>query len=120
MTRVYFIRGIAMAILLSLKIQEQKIENSRFRLTQIATQRAKMLIRGAKPLVETSYTKAITIALQEIQAGKVSCYDSEEAAKIREGLQSRVKEQEEAETKAIREKEISRAKASKEKKEADA
>lgn len=109
-----------MAILIPLKIQEEKIENSRFRLSQITTQRAKMLIRGAKPLVETAYQKPITIALQEIQEGKVSHYDTEEAAKIREELEGRRREQEEAEVKAIQQKESSRAEKLKEREEADA
>jgi len=106
-----------MAILLPLQIQEKKIENSRFRLAQITAQRAKMIIRGRKPLVETSYQKPITIALQEILEGKVSHYAPEEATKIREALESRVKEQEEAEAKAIQQKENSRARASKEQEE---
>lgn len=105
-----------MAILSPLEIQEMKIETSRFRLSQLAAQRAKMLIRGAKPLVETPYKKPITIALEEIKMGKVSYYGPEESAKIRNDMEKLVREKEEAEVKAIqeKEKEAARAKASKE------
>ncbi len=94
-----------MAILIPLKITEAGIEGSKFRMAHVASQRAKMLMRGAKPLVETPYYKPITIALQEIEEEKVSFYDPEEAAKIREELEQRVRDQEEAEARAIKEKE---------------
>ncbi len=105
-----------MAILSPLEIQEKKVETSRFRLAQIAAQRAKMLMRGAKPLIETPFKKPITIALEEIKAGKVSYYGPEESAKIRDDLERKVREKEEAEVKTIqeKEKETVRAKASKE------
>ncbi len=94
-----------MAILHPLQIREEKIENSKFRLAHIASQRAKMIMQGAKPLVETSYKKPVTIALQEIHERKVSFYEAEEAARIREELIRRAREKEEAEARAIREKE---------------
>ena len=100
-----------MAILLPLTIQEEHIETSRFRLSQMTAQRAKMLLRGSKPVVDTAFQKPITIALQEIYDGKVSFYSQGEADQIRQGLEERTKEQHEAEAKAI--KEIERAKAKK-------
>ncbi len=107
-----------MAILLPLEIQEKGIERSKFRLAHVVSQRAKMLMRGEKPLVETSYCKAITMALQEVAEGKVSYYDPEEARKIREEMEKRVREQEEMELKAMQEKQKAAAEA-KEKKKAE-
>jgi DNA-directed RNA polymerase subunit omega len=103
-----------MAIMSPLKILEKGIEKSRFRLAQVAAQRAKMMLRGAKPLVETSFSKPITIALQEIYEGKVSYYSSEDAALIRDELTKRDRESEDAEIKAIQEKENLKAKTAKE------
>jgi DNA-directed RNA polymerase subunit omega len=103
-----------MAILFPLKIQEDRIEDSRFRLAQLTSQRAKMLIRGRKPLIDSAYKKPITIALEEIYMGKISPYDAEEAEKIRNELEKRVRDKEEAEVKTIKEKENARKNASKE------
>jgi DNA-directed RNA polymerase subunit omega len=44
--------------------------DSRFGLVMLAARRAKMLIRGAKPLVEST-NRAIVTALREVEAGKV-------------------------------------------------
>jgi len=44
--------------------------NSRFELVILAARRAKMLIRGAKPLVEST-NRAIVSALREVAARKV-------------------------------------------------
>ena len=43
---------------------------SRFELVVLASRRAKMLIKGAKPLVETD-NRSIVNALREVAAGKV-------------------------------------------------
>ncbi|MCK4738560.1 MAG: DNA-directed RNA polymerase subunit omega [Deltaproteobacteria bacterium] len=43
---------------------------SRFALVRVAAQRARVLVKGAKPLVETSNRPVVT-ALREIAAGKV-------------------------------------------------
>ena len=42
----------------------------RFELVMLASRRAKMLIRGAKPVVEST-NRAIVTALREVAAGKV-------------------------------------------------
>jgi DNA-directed RNA polymerase subunit omega len=42
----------------------------RFELVMLAARRAKMLIRGAKPVVEST-NRAIVTALREVAAGKV-------------------------------------------------
>lgn len=44
--------------------------NIRFELVMLAARRAKMLIRGAKPVVEST-NRAIVTALREVAAGKV-------------------------------------------------
>jgi DNA-directed RNA polymerase subunit omega len=43
---------------------------SRFELVMLASRRAKMLIRGAKPVVEST-NRTIVSALREVAAGKV-------------------------------------------------
>ena len=47
----------------------EKIPN-RFQLVGLATKRAKQLLKGAKPLIETDNREIVT-ALREIAAGKV-------------------------------------------------
>jgi DNA-directed RNA polymerase subunit omega len=44
--------------------------NSRFELVMLAARRAKMLIRGARPLVEST-NRSIVSGLREVAAGKV-------------------------------------------------
>jgi len=44
--------------------------SSRFELVMLASKRAKQLLKGAKPLVESD-NRDIVIALREIAAGKV-------------------------------------------------
>jgi DNA-directed RNA polymerase subunit omega len=48
----------------------RKTDESRFALVMVAAKRAKMLIRGARTLVESD-NKAVVNALREIAAGKV-------------------------------------------------
>ena len=47
---------------------------SRFELVLLAGRRAKMIMRGAKPLVETD-NRAIVTSLREVAAGKVKFID---------------------------------------------
>jgi DNA-directed RNA polymerase subunit omega len=63
----------------------RKVE-SRFELVILAARRAKMIMRGAKPLVETD-NRPIVSALREIAAGKVKFINPKEKAK-RNGLSS--------------------------------
>ncbi len=51
----------------------KKVE-SRFELVILAARRAKMLMKGAKPLVETD-NRPIVTALREVAAGKVKMVD---------------------------------------------
>ena len=57
----------------------KKVE-SRFKLVILAVRRAKMLMRGAKPLVETD-NRPIVNALREVAAGKVKFIDPKEKGK---------------------------------------
>ncbi|MDP2969044.1 MAG: DNA-directed RNA polymerase subunit omega [Deltaproteobacteria bacterium] len=50
---------------------------SRFELVILAAKRAKMLIKGAKPLVETD-NRSIVNALREVAAGKVKFVNPKE------------------------------------------
>jgi len=53
---------------------------SRFELVILAARRAKMLLRGAKPLVQTD-NRYIVTALREVAAGKVKFVDPREKEK---------------------------------------
>jgi DNA-directed RNA polymerase subunit omega len=57
----------------------RKVE-SRFELVILAARRAKMIMRGAKPLVESD-NRPIVSALREIAAGKVKFIDPKEKQK---------------------------------------
>lgn len=48
----------------------QKVDNT-FSLVTLAMKRAKQLNTGAQKLIETLSTKPVTIALEEIMAGKI-------------------------------------------------
>lgn len=50
---------------------------SRFELVTLAAKRAKMLMKGAKPLVETD-NRSIVNALREVAAGKVKFVNPKE------------------------------------------
>jgi len=57
----------------------KKVE-SRFELVILAARRAKMIMRGAKPLVETD-NRPIVNALREVAAGKAKFVDPREKEK---------------------------------------
>ncbi|MBW2039199.1 MAG: DNA-directed RNA polymerase subunit omega [Deltaproteobacteria bacterium] len=80
----------------------RKVEN-RFALVVLAAKRAKMLMRGARPLVDTD-NKTIVNALREIAAGKVYySYGPEgEVAEV-EGPQVKLVEGDEEEIKEFQE-----------------
>ncbi|MEJ2182042.1 MAG: DNA-directed RNA polymerase subunit omega [Nitrospirota bacterium] len=63
---------------LPIEIDKEKID-SRFRLVAIAAQRAKELAFGARPRVDTRYTKFTTTALEETIEGKLEFLVGEEA-----------------------------------------
>jgi len=54
------------------KTDEGRImEKNRYLLIIMVAKRAKQLLAGAKPLIKTKSKKPVTIALEEIKAGKV-------------------------------------------------
>jgi len=57
----------------------KKVE-SRFELVLLAARRAKMIMKGAKPLVETD-NRPIVSALREVAAGKAKFIDPKEKEK---------------------------------------
>jgi DNA-directed RNA polymerase subunit omega len=59
----------------------KKVE-SRFELVILAARRAKMIMKGAKPLVESN-NRPIVGALREVAAGKVKFIDPKEKDKIK-------------------------------------
>jgi len=46
--------------------------NSRYTLVTMASKRARQIICGAKPLMETTLTKPVTIAINEINDGLIT------------------------------------------------
>jgi DNA-directed RNA polymerase subunit omega len=54
--------------------------DSRFELVILAARRAKMIMKGAKPLVE-AHNRPIVNSLREVAAGKVKFVDSKEKDK---------------------------------------
>jgi len=57
-----------------------KVPN-RFHLVAVAVKRAKMLLRGARPLVESD-NKEIVTALREIASGEIRLVQAERAAEV--------------------------------------
>ena len=57
------------------------ILDNKYLLVAMVTKRADQLERGAKPLVETKYSKSAMIALEEIKAGKVFLKEKKEPLK---------------------------------------
>jgi DNA-directed RNA polymerase omega subunit len=60
------------------------MENNKYLLSIMIAKRVKELKAGAKPLVETKQRKPLTIALEEIKAGKVYLKEEEGPLKAEE------------------------------------
>jgi DNA-directed RNA polymerase subunit omega len=61
--------------------------DSRFELVVLAARRARMILKGAKPLVEST-NRPIVAALREVAAGKVMFVDRQEMVKQIKGKPS--------------------------------
>ncbi|NLV75734.1 MAG: DNA-directed RNA polymerase subunit omega [Tissierellia bacterium] len=48
-----------------------KIGDSRYTLVMLTAKRARQIVDGAEPLIETQSTKPVTIAIEEILEGKI-------------------------------------------------
>lgn len=71
--------------IISLPVEiEKTIVDGKYRLTMVASQRAKELAVGAKSKIQTKAKKVTTIALQETIDGKVEYLVGEEARKAKE------------------------------------
>lgn len=57
---------------------EQPVVNSRYSLVIATAKRAKQLINGAKPLIETESRKPLSVAIEEIYQGKVKIIADED------------------------------------------
>ena len=89
--------------------------DSRFRMVVLATERAKQLMSGAKPVIPTKYIKAATIALLEVSECPVDyvigkearkAMQAEEAAKLLHAAEGAGEGAEEDETKKEIEKDL--------------
>jgi len=70
--------------------------DSRYRLVIIASQRARQIMEGAKPIVQSRHAKASTVALEEVLTGELEIlYGKDarlaqrEAKRLREEMKSR-------------------------------
>lgn len=70
-------------ISLPIEFDEERIDG-RFRLVNIAAQRAKELAAGVEPQIQTKSKKVTTIALEEAIQNKLEFLVGEEAAKAKE------------------------------------
>ena len=70
-------------ISLPVEFDKKKID-SRFRLVNIAAQRAKDIVLGAEPKVATKSRKVTTIAIEEAVQGKLEFVTGEDAVKARQ------------------------------------
>ena len=49
-----------------------KVGDSRYTLVMLTSKRARKIIEGEKPLIETKSFKPVSIALEEVMAGKIT------------------------------------------------
>jgi DNA-directed RNA polymerase subunit omega len=49
-----------------------KLGDSRYTLVMLASKRSRQLVEGAKPLIDTTSTKPVSIAIEEIVEGKIT------------------------------------------------
>jgi len=94
-----------------------KLENwgSKYALVTLAAKRAKQLKSGAPPLIETKSVNPLTIALEEIAAGKIKCVVPDTDVTIQPSIEHEVAEllpiptehEEEAQTEAQQAEELS-------------
>ncbi|MFU0826671.1 MAG: DNA-directed RNA polymerase subunit omega [Lachnoclostridium sp.] len=57
---------------------EQPVVNSRYSIVMATAKRARQLIDGEEPLVETKSKKPLSIAIEELYQGKVKIVNDEE------------------------------------------
>lgn len=65
-------------------VNENPDVDSKYRLAVLASQRAVQIAKGSQPRSECSYRKPTSVALVELEEGKVPFFSGEEAVKARE------------------------------------
>ena len=81
---------------------------SRFSLAILAGQRAKQIVEGDKPTVQSGYTKSTTIALKEILDGQLKIFSGKEAVQYIEDAARARKERKKLYLSPEREEELKR------------
>lgn len=77
-------------VTLPIIIEKEKLD-SRFRMVVLATDRARQIMRGARPAISTKYIKASTIALEELSECQIDYITGKEARKaIQEAASAKV------------------------------
>ncbi len=77
-------------VTLPIIIEKEKLD-SRFRMVVLATDRARQIMRGARPVISTKYIKASTIALEELSECQINYITGKEARKaIQEAATAKV------------------------------
>lgn len=56
----------------------KKINESRYSLVMTVSKRARRLVDGSKPLIESKTKKPVSLAIEEVMAGKVSYFYDED------------------------------------------
>ena len=80
-------------ISLPVVVYEEKID-SRYRLVIVTSQRARQLMEGNGPAIQTRYKKATSVALEEFLEGKLEIYTGKEAIRIAQRDARRLREEE--------------------------
>jgi DNA-directed RNA polymerase subunit omega len=76
-----------MTDLISLPIEMDHSQyDSRYRLVLLASQRARKILDGERPLVPSRSAKSTTLALEEVVAGRLQCLTGEQAKEARREL----------------------------------
>ncbi|NLP16150.1 MAG: DNA-directed RNA polymerase subunit omega [Clostridiales bacterium] len=57
---------------------EHPVVNSRYSIVIATAKRARQLINGAEPLIETDYPKPLSVAIEELYEGKVKIVGDDE------------------------------------------
>ena len=56
---------------------EEPVVNSRYSIVMATSKRARQLIAGEEPLVDTKQTKPLSIAIEELEKGKIKIMPEE-------------------------------------------
>lgn len=65
-----------------------KIVDSRYTLVAMVSKRARQIVEGHSPLIDTDSVKAVTIAVEEISAGEVTYSRSAECEAVEQAREN--------------------------------